>query len=1617
MRMLRVRKKFFWTAGILAVLVFVAGFAIANIKSKKADAANTYQATIASTSGFSYNNGEDNSRVFNLSNGQHAYCAQHAKGDASGTVKSTLGPITITGSSDANYQLYYKILYYGKTFTPSNSGSFASTEVARNWAITYALNFAYPGGTKKEGVSWPPYIAATELINLARSSSLPAGENILYIYDLNADGVATGRQVILAATHTDIQYFSLTATKNWDDGDVFDYAYDARPDRISFTLRGSDGTVQSKTLNAPTNKGSSNWGSVQFNNLVPGVNYSITEDVPAGAGYGASNYSNCSNLNSNSSNKTCVVTNKLRFVHFSKTWNDNNAANRPKTYFCIVDESNNNVVLYGKGCREYDYSDQNKRSTDWIWYGLESNHSYSVCELSEASYTSKVGTCQNNAGTQYHVIDGYSTTYTKAVGSGGYDLGTTTIVNKKDETELTVVKTWVDDNDYANRPDYIYVCLTNESGNSKILDPEHCVRLEVTKTGRIQTHTFEHLSIPASGTQYGACEVTKSVYDTLLEGEDAVTCDETVSQLDGYTVTYGRTGNQVNITNTKTEKVYVNVDKVWTDEGHESDRPSQIAVVIQGYVNGVAVQGLTYNGIVAPAEGEDKTASSTWNASFGPYEKEYNGETVDYRIDEVNLGNSNYSKVVTRVSSDEHNVNYEIRNAARYIPITKLWLEYRENDWNTAPDYRPDHVTFALFRKVYGDPTYTQQKVYTVYLNGQGTTEGATLKSASAQDWKVEIGPLAYYDDAGHEYDYKLEEQIELPYTLDPNYTGGNMTDGFTFGNTTKMIEVDKWWDDQNNADGVRPNRVGINIIAKVNGTEIAEYSKTATNGYYEITNNDAVSYSPNMWIKKFGPFPKFDLQGNEIEYKAVEVLPDGSEYQARESGKTSVYLKDSFIFTNEYRAKTSIKIVKHWGIGDALPATLPEIIHFTLYRNGEVDPNYTDVSMYVGDEIQMTAPAGTSQNDMWRYAHVWSKDITDLDKYDNRGNEIVWTVSEKGISGYHGDVNCHASVGTYSRICDVTNVRQDTVKLSVYKDWVDENDDPLAEEIARPRTVKFLIRRGITGVMPVETYAEKTVTVTRDATSGQWFGSVDELPRYDDAGREFEYDVWEMPAGPYSSTVTPFSNQNISNGRDMEGSYYFSAVNKLSDNTNIIVEKCWLDNENRYKTRPAALHFDFITYLNGEQQGSAEDFTLTAADLDEETGCWVGGKTNLPTHDANSGVYTYQFVEKDFTINANNEVGDGEAWYESQDASKTCNVEDEGYVCTFTNKLVGKITKSGTKTWLDGGNADVRPDTLELVNYQTLEGRAAALYSGEPTWTKNNDNTWTYTYADMPLFNNSGIRYSYRIEEKYSENDAKNGDKYVSQETAQAGDFKNLLTGKVNYCGKKVWVDSDAPDDFRPEQITVNLKRNGTQYKTTTVTATTPEGYAQLCDEEIDESGDVWYFVFDNLDKYDDNGAQYSYTLDENAENLDQYITNIVDNTITNTYESRKTSMYVEKIWLNDEKDDRPGYIDVTLYRNGEEYDKIRLSEDAAGKWYYEWPTLDANYTYTLKEDYQIPNYYEGWYEYTSTVDGTYVKIYNQKIEDTPETGDRNILFYVISVFAVAAGGLFVARQVISKR
>ena len=66
---------------------------------------------------------------------------------------------------------------------------------------------------------------------------------------------------------------------------------------------------------------------------------------------------------------------------------------------------------------------------------------------------------------------------------------------------------------------------------------------------------------------------------------------------------------------------------------------------------------------------------------------------------------------------------------------------------------------------------------------------------------------------------------------------------------------------------------------------------------------------------------------------------------------------------------------------------------------------------------------------------------------------------------------------------------------------------------------------------------------------------------------------------------------------------------------------------------------------------------------------------------------------------------------------------------------------------------------------------------------------------------------------------------------------------------GEKIWNDKDDADSVRPESITVKLLQNGKQIDSKTV----------------DKSTD-WKYSFTDLPKYDDNGAEYEYTVKEEA-------------------------------------------------------------------------------------------------------------------------------------------------------
>src|SRR5699024_4667592 len=104
-----------------------------------------------------------------------------------------------------------------------------------------------------------------------------------------------------------------------------------------------------------------------------------------------------------------------------------------------------------------------------------------------------------------------------------------------------------------------------------------------------------------------------------------------------------------------------------------------------------------------------------------------------------------------------------------------------------------------------------------------------------------------------------------------------------------------------------------------------------------------------------------------------------------------------------------------------------------------------------------------------------------------------------------------------------------------------------------------------------------------------------------------------------------------------------------------------------------------------------------------------------------------------------------------------------------------------------------------------------------------------------------------------------------------------------VDVSGVKAWADNADEHNLRPENITVELYAN---------------------DEKVDEQKVTadWNFVFEGLDKYDENGEDITYTIKEQA--VENYKTEIIEAEegfiVTNTL---KTYAIGDYVWIDRNK------------------------------------------------------------------------------------------------------------------
>ncbi|GGN50502.1 Spy0128 family protein [Oceanobacillus indicireducens] len=201
----------------------------------------------------------------------------------------------------------------------------------------------------------------------------------------------------------------------------------------------------------------------------------------------------------------------------------------------------------------------------------------------------------------------------------------------------------------------------------------------------------------------------------------------------------------------------------------------------------------------------------------------------------------------------------------------------------------------------------------------------------------------------------------------------------------------------------------------------------------------------------------------------------------------------------------------------------------------------------------------------------------------------------------------------------------------------------------------------------------------------------------------------------------------------------------------------------------------------------------------------------------------------------------------DAEDYVTEVNDENHGNIIITNSYTPETIDISGEKTWLDGDNqAKDRPE--EITVNLLANGEVVASMNA----TEAED--WSYQFTDLPKYS-AGKEIIYTIEEVPVE----------GYETIIDGyNITNLRVGTIDVEGVKTWVGDS--EEVRPESITVHLLQNNVVIDTKEVTVT-----------------DDWKYSFTDLPAFDEEGATYVYTIEEEA--VKDYETTVNGYDITNTY------------------------------------------------------------------------------------------------------------------------------------
>ncbi|WJE24873.1 Cna B-type domain-containing protein [Bacillus cereus] len=1198
---------------------------------------------------------------------------------------------------------------------------------------------------------------------------------------------------------------------------------------------------------------------------------------------------------------------KTTFIAGTKTWNDNNASDRPTTI--KVDLLQNDLVIkteevseatgwkytfkdlaaydangvaykyevkeqpvdgYKSEVKGYDITNtkvaQTKVEGTKMWKDgdatdrpsmikvdlLRDGQIITTQEVSEATgwkYTFKdlAAYDANGVAYKYEVkeqpVDGYKSEVK------GYDITNTKVA----QTKVEGTKMWKD-GDATDRPSMIKVDL--------LQDGQIITTQEVSEaTG--WKYTFKDLAAyDANGVAY-KYEVKEQPVDGYK------------SEVKGY-----------DITNTKVAQTKVEGTKMWKD-GDATDRPSMIKVDLlqDGQIittqevseatgwkytfkdlaaydaNGVAykyeVKEQPVDGYKSEVKGYDITNTKDTKTTVAGT-KTWNDNNASDRPTTIKVDLLQNDNVIqTQDVTAETNWNYTFADLARYdangVPYTYTVKEHPVAGYKSEVNgYNITNTKVAKLTvegmKTWKDGNATDRPAMIKVNLLQNGKVFKTQDVLAVMGWKYIFADLEAYDANGVAYQYEVKEQSIAGYK--------SSVSGYDITNTKvgeTKVEGTKTWKDNNATN--RPSVVKVDLLQ---------------NG--KVVDTKEVTAGTN-WKYAFEKLQAYDTNGVAYIYTVKEQLVDG--YKSEVKG---------YDITNTKVGETKVEGTKTWKDNNA--TNRPSVVKVELLQNGKVV-----------DTKEVTAETN------WKYT------FEKLQAYDTNGVAYIYTVKEQPVDGYKSEVKGY----------DITNTKVGQTKVEGTKTWKDDNAPN------RPSMIKVdLLQNG------------QVIATQEVSEASDWKYAFKDLAAYDAEGKAYKYEVKEQAVDGYKSEVKGYDITNTKVGQ-----------------TKVEGTKTWEDDN--ATDRPKTIKVDLLQ--NGQ--------VITKQEVSEATG-WKYEFKDLAAYDVEGKAYKYEVKEQpvdgyksevkgyDITntkvgetkvegtktwkdnkamdrpktikvdllqngqVIATQEVSEANNWkyafkdlaaYDAEGKAYKYEVKEQlvdGYKSEvkgydITNTKVGQTKVEGTKTWKDD-NATDRPKTIKvdlLQNGQVITTQEVSAASD-----------WKYAFKDLAAYDAEGKAYKYEVKEQAV-------DGYKSE--VKGYDITNTKVGETKVEGTKTWKDNKATD--RPKTIKVDLLQNGQVIAT----------------QEVSAASD-WKYAFKDLAAYDAEGKAYKYEVKEQP--VDGYKLEVKGYDITNT-KVGQTEVEGTKTWKDDNATDRPKTIKVDLLQNGQVIATQEVSE--ANNWKYAFKDLAA--------------------------------------------------------------------------